>query len=296
MEKIRNTFSKKYKKWEVQLPKEIKDFGEINKNGWSIRYVLEIRENEKVLHVSSSHRMTSPGAYTIDQNGEIENLPAGISGFTYNSEIPGDKELKQEIFYAKNRKVGATHRLIGIGRNLKTTDLTTIILFREYKHEFSFSNEKEIFHPNYPSTIKFNQIKFRSLSHFFHYWKSKYTNEFERADRIISDDRIEVDFVKGIRKKKSIFKLFSSIDYETNQSNKEWEENKLRILLWGSILKFEQNPELGNEMLKYNEKRFIFENPVKYWGNRENVLGYVLTHTCFDLFYLKWKEPGDNNR
>lgn len=294
MKEIRNTFSERYKKWEVELPEEITDFGEVSKNGWHIRYALETKENEKVLHISSSHRMTSPGAYTIKENGEIENLPAGISGFAYNADIPGDRERKEEIYYSKNRKVGATHRLIGIGRNLKTTDLTTIIRFREYENEISFSSEKEIYHPNYPATIKLNLQNFKSLSHFYHYWKSKYTNESERAERIIKDDSLKIDFAKGIPRKKSIFNFFGATQYEADKTNSKWEENKLRILLWGSILKFEQNERLGNELLKHNEKRFIFETPLKYWGNKENVLGYVLTHTCYDLYYLKWKEPGDN--
>jgi hypothetical protein len=59
-------------------------------------------------------------------------------------------------------------------------------------------------------------------------------------------------------------------------------------------MKFQQNEKLGNQLLKYYKHRYIFNNPEQFWGANNNVFGYVLTHTCYDLCYLKWKEPGDN--
>jgi len=108
---------------------------------------------------------------------------------------------------------------------------------------------------------------------------------------------LNVDFLKGVPKKKSFFNLFQNSNHDDiHDSNSKWEENKLRILLWGSIMKFYQNEYLGEQILKFHESRFIFSSKDKYWGQRQNVLGYVLTHTCYDIYYLRWKEPGDNNR
>ena len=61
----------------------------------------------------------------------------------------------------------------------------------------------------------------------------------------------------------------------------------------GSILKFMQNKDLMNEILKFHEHKFIFDDNHNYWGANKNVLGYLLTHTCYDVYYLNWKDPND---
>lgn len=295
MEQIREIFKNKYKKWEIELPQILEDYGVINKAGWHFTYVIEIlNTGQKVIHISSDHRMGGPNAYSIYEDGSTESILSGISGFAYDPKIPGDKENKQEIYFAKNRKVGATHRRMGLGRKLKTRDLTTIIEFREYDKEISFSNKSQIYHPNYPSPIKYNQIEYRSLSHFYHYWRFKLLNNKTESEKILEADNHKIDFVNGIVKNKSVFNFFKKNKSENILTNAVWEENKLRILLWGSIMKFDQNQELTNEIVKYFRHRFTFKDDVEYWGSKSNVLGYVLTHTCKDIYYLNWKEPGDN--
>jgi predicted NAD-dependent protein-ADP-ribosyltransferase YbiA (DUF1768 family) len=297
LRQIRETFRNRYKKWEIELPEKLDQYGVITKAGWHFTYIQEkLASGETVIHISSDHRMGGPNAYSIYQDGTTQSIESSQSGYAYDSKIPGDKERKQEIYYSKNRKIGAKHRVIGLGRNLKTSDLTTIISFREYEKEFSFSHESEIYHPNYQSNINFNQIQFKSLTHFFYYWKSQYHEDEDLAKRIINDEKVKLDFTQGVQRKRSFFNVFSNTEYEQLESNSKWNENRLRILLWGSIMKFQQNEKIGNELLKYHENRFIFNNQDNYWGSKSNVLGYVLTHTCYDLYYLKWKEPGDNNR
>jgi len=178
LEKIRNTFKEYFKNWEIELPKKLEYYGIILKAGWHITYILEEKnEGETVVHISAAHRMTNTRNFTIKANGEIESIISGQSGYSYNSNIPGDKEKKEQLFYARNRKVGAMHRKMGMGRNLRTTDLTTIISFNEYKKTKSFDSTDNIYHPNYLTEIKFNQLTFASLSHFYHYWKLIFSDE-----------------------------------------------------------------------------------------------------------------------
>jgi hypothetical protein len=293
MEEIRKTFKDYFKNWEIELPEQLEYYGVIQKAGWHIQYILEERNDESVVHVSASHRMTNDRNFTIKQNGEIEYIISGQSGYSYNPDIPGDKEKQEQLFYARNRKVGATHRQMGMGSNLRTSDLTTIILFNEYKKTKSFSSINEIYHPNYLAEIKFNQIIFKSLSHFYHYWKLIFSDEMSQAKELAFDTKVEVDFINGFLKKESIFGFSNKTsENQINQTTK-WEENKLRVLLWGSILKFTQNKSLMNEILKFHEYKFIFDNNHNYWGAENNVLGYLLTHTCYDVYHLNWQDPND---
>lgn len=84
---------------------------------------------------------------------------------------------------------------------------------------------------------------------------------------------------------------------------KIWNENKEPIIKNGNLLKFAQNKELREELLKHKGKIFVEASPVdciygvglhwqddlilneKNWKG-DNLLGKCLTQVCNDLYYI----------
>lgn len=76
MDKIRNTFKKYFSASGLELPDDIRPYGELSsKDGWHLLYSLaEDCEMNPLLRFEASHRMTNTRYISIDSSGGLDGL------------------------------------------------------------------------------------------------------------------------------------------------------------------------------------------------------------------------------
>lgn len=107
MEKILASF-RDYFDNRVAIPDALSDKGIIDddNSGWYIRYiVLKDEHGNPYLDFTAEHRMTNPRHHRITSDGEVTFLEMYDESFSYNADIPGDKEKQRNKFYEHNQNV-----------------------------------------------------------------------------------------------------------------------------------------------------------------------------------------------
>lgn len=107
MEKIIKAF-KEYFNNEFELPSVFKDKGSIDdmKSGWLIRYVfLKDQNGQECLDFIAYHRMTNCRHLRLSIDGEITFLKTYHEGYSFNPELPGDQEVREQEYFEYNREV-----------------------------------------------------------------------------------------------------------------------------------------------------------------------------------------------
>lgn len=110
---IDETFRDRYKHWEL----EICDFKEISEGkfklsdkGWNIRCII----GDEYIQFYATHRMTSDTHYRIYTDGTIKKLDAAREAYSWNPEVDGDREIKQQEYFEYNRKIGEMLKELGL--------------------------------------------------------------------------------------------------------------------------------------------------------------------------------------
>ncbi len=115
MEKIRESFAAYFKSAGLQLPDPVPPRGGASGKGWSVRYVVLQDENgQPCLEFIANNRMTNPRHIRILNGGEIVSLPGFEEDYSYNADIPGDKEAAQARMKAHNDAVMADLKAKGL--------------------------------------------------------------------------------------------------------------------------------------------------------------------------------------
>lgn len=107
MEIIKNAF-REYFGGSVDIPAKLTEQGIIDdlNSGWYVRYILSKDETGNLgLDFLAHHRMTNTRHHRIDSNGEITFLEMYQEAYSFDPEIPGDKEKKEREYFNHNRKV-----------------------------------------------------------------------------------------------------------------------------------------------------------------------------------------------
>lgn len=107
MENIIKAFNE-YFGGKVDIPIELTEKGIIDdaNSGWYIRYILaKDEQGNLVLDFLADHRMTNTRHHRIDSNGEISFLEMYQEAYSFNPEIAGDKEKKEQEYFNHNREV-----------------------------------------------------------------------------------------------------------------------------------------------------------------------------------------------
>ena len=96
LSRIREAF-KEYFKGQLQLPEKIGSKGKLDSNntGWIVSYLLgHNTKGEPFLDFTAEHRMTDLRHHRIDKYGNISFQKQYMKPFTYDPNIPGDRERK----------------------------------------------------------------------------------------------------------------------------------------------------------------------------------------------------------
>jgi predicted NAD-dependent protein-ADP-ribosyltransferase YbiA (DUF1768 family) len=122
LDKIREAFAERYAYWHITLPECLAPRGGIGDDyddclcGWDIACALGHDEDgAPCLYVADNHRMTSPSFYLLRENGATHELDSYDIAFSYNPDIEGDHDHKEQEYYRRNRRIASIYRLCGVG-------------------------------------------------------------------------------------------------------------------------------------------------------------------------------------
>jgi hypothetical protein len=108
MDKIRDKFNLHFKTANVQLPEPIPTRGEIRQGSWSIVYVVIPDEHgQPCLEFVANNRFTNSQHMRILNSGDIVPLPSWQEDFSFDPNVPGDREAAEARMNAHNEAVTA---------------------------------------------------------------------------------------------------------------------------------------------------------------------------------------------
>jgi hypothetical protein len=108
MDKIRASFGKYFEDFGLQLPDPVPARGQLRQAGWSIIYVVISDENgQPCLEFTASNRFTNAQHMRILNSGEIVPLPSWQADFSFDPNVPGDREAAEARMNAHNAAVMA---------------------------------------------------------------------------------------------------------------------------------------------------------------------------------------------
>lgn len=112
---IRTKFARLFEDEGFELPDPIPLKGNFSGNGWYVCYVLW-RDNEgrDCLDYTADHRMTNPTHSRILIDGSQEHLEGIRTMYSFDPEIPGDKERAEKEYFEHNARVGKEMRRKGL--------------------------------------------------------------------------------------------------------------------------------------------------------------------------------------
>jgi hypothetical protein len=115
MERIRAGFKDYFQALGIELPEPIPAQGQLQQNGWFIRYVLTQDEQlESCLDFYADHPQTNPRHVRILHTGEVIALESFWDSFSFDPEIEGAKEAAWQEFREHNERVSAELRRKGL--------------------------------------------------------------------------------------------------------------------------------------------------------------------------------------
>ena len=115
MEKIRASFKDYIQAFGLELPEPIPAKGQLQQNGWFIKYVVTQDERqEPCLDFYADHPQTNPRHVRILHTGEVMALEGFLEGYSFDPNIEGDKEAALQRFRAHNERVGEELRRKGL--------------------------------------------------------------------------------------------------------------------------------------------------------------------------------------
>lgn len=101
-------FAEYFANWDIRLPEGAVQRGEagvIQRDGWTIRYVVDHDAEEPHLEFYATHRMTDDTRARIDGSGELQYLEALSTLYAYDPEVPGDRERVQRENRLRNARI-----------------------------------------------------------------------------------------------------------------------------------------------------------------------------------------------
>ncbi len=115
MTKIASKFKEYFAGYDLELPDPIPPKGQIDKNGWSITYVLHNDDTgSPYLDFFAEHRLTSPKHVRIFHDGKLLGLETYQESYSYDPEIEGDEERAIKEMEEHNNRVSEALKLKGI--------------------------------------------------------------------------------------------------------------------------------------------------------------------------------------
>lgn len=283
LDNIRKVFKEYFENFSIELPDNIKTWEDLfhDNSGWSIIYSLGYDEQEiPCVYFCAHHRMTNPRHFLINENGEYKSLPQYHEGFSYDSSIPGDEEIKRQEYYKLNRKVSSIHRLEGVETNLQFNTSCSNELLKDFNDFYFFWETDSPFSQWHKCSFKALGIDFNTAEQYMMFHKALLFNDEEIADKILA--------TKNQREQKMLGREVVNFD------DKIWKENARRIVYEANRYKFKQNDNLKLELLGTGKKLLVEASPDdSIWGiglrkedkralnynswQGTNWLGYVLT-------------------
>jgi hypothetical protein len=115
MDRIERRFAEAFAAWGLRLPAHAilaRERGEIEAQGWRIRYLFGRDTVGEYLDYYASHRMTDDAHVRIRETGEMEHLPSISSGY-FTSDDPAEARRLEEEYFAQNRRIAAELRAKG---------------------------------------------------------------------------------------------------------------------------------------------------------------------------------------
>lgn len=107
LSKIRTAFNE-YFEGQVALPDPIPGKGAIDSldTGWTVRFVLcHDEQGFPFLDFAADHRMTNPRHHRINHEGIVSFLEMFREHYSFDPNVPGDREKKQAEYFSFNRRV-----------------------------------------------------------------------------------------------------------------------------------------------------------------------------------------------
>jgi len=105
---IKAAFDTYFAHWGITLPEralETRASGVLRAAGWHIRYRFGQEGGRDYLDFYATHRMTNDRHVRIDSDGQVTHLEAMLDFFSYDPNVPGDKERAEREYTAHNRRV-----------------------------------------------------------------------------------------------------------------------------------------------------------------------------------------------
>ncbi|MFN7120329.1 MAG: hypothetical protein ACK4TA_26310 [Saprospiraceae bacterium] len=183
LDAIRAVFKDYFNNFSIELPEQIKTWGEIEGNaGWFIIYSLGYDDNKiPCIYFSANHRLTNPRHFLINENGEYKSLEFYQEGFFYNPATEGDEEIKRQEYYIYNRRVGAIHRQNGVSDNFEYNSyLSKSEYFKEYKEFHFFWESDSPFSQWYECSFTAFGINFNTAEQYMMYQKALLFEDYNR--------------------------------------------------------------------------------------------------------------------
>lgn len=106
MDKIRESFARYFESFDIQLPDPVPARGQIRQAGWSIQYViLPDEQGQPCLEFLASNRFTNSRHERILSSGQMLSLPSLEDDYSYDPDVPGDREAAGARLSAHNQAV-----------------------------------------------------------------------------------------------------------------------------------------------------------------------------------------------
>ena len=106
LDDIRQSFARFFGEGNIQLPESIPARGEIRQGGWTIVYVLDRDDDgQACLEFIANNRFTNSQHMRISSDGRREPLPSWEDDFSFDPNIPGDREASEARMNAHNASV-----------------------------------------------------------------------------------------------------------------------------------------------------------------------------------------------
>ena len=273
---ISEAFKQDNKHWNLELPNLKTEFGEFELPGaFGYSYCKKLNEDGlQFIDFKIAHRMSSDDYIRYDSKG-VYSEPTG--------EIV--KQLNQSISEAEFETIT---RIKNISFNHQFNKLNNID-FETDEYEFFWSNDSP-FSQWHKVNFKLNNIEYSSAEQFMMAKKAELFEDEEIKSQILS--------TTNVRKQKELGRKVKNFDED------KWNENKIKIVYIANNLKFNQNEELKEKLLRTKGKYIVEASPVDaIWGigvapddpkrfNRakwrgQNLLGKILTQLREDILTMK---------
>jgi hypothetical protein len=115
MNKIRESFQEYFKAFGLQLPDPVPDHGHLREAGWSITYVITPDDHaQPCLEFVANNRFTNSRHVRILNSGEMIPLPSLQDDFSFDPNVPGDREAAEARMNAHNEAVIADLKSKGL--------------------------------------------------------------------------------------------------------------------------------------------------------------------------------------